>query len=87
MHAAIQDEVAGDDFIPPDDKPLTLASYEAVVPPKAYVEPVAVGDVLPDMPLFLVPGGHVLVPLEATYLAAWEGVPVQGRKLLNAGTS
>ena len=69
------------------DRQVTLASYEAVAPPKAYVEPVAVGDVLPDMPLFLVPGGHVLVPLEATYLAAWEGVPIQGRKLLNAGAS
>lgn len=87
IHAAIQEEVGGGEFDPPDDKSLTLASYEAVVPPMAYVEPVAVGDVLPDMPLFLVPGGHVLVPLEATYLAAWEGVPVQARKLMSADAS
>lgn len=85
LHAAIQEEVSGIEFVPPDDKPLTLAAYEAVVPPKAYVEPVAAGDALPDMPLFLVPGGHVLVPLEKTYLAAWEGVPARWRKVIESG--
>jgi hypothetical protein len=83
IHGAIQDELSARDFVPPADKPLTLASYEAVAPPKAYVEPVAVGDVLPDMPLFLAPGGHVQVPLEKTYLAAWEGVPARWRKVLD----
>jgi hypothetical protein len=32
----------------PLDKPLTLAAYSAGPIPIAYVEPVAVGDVLPD---------------------------------------
>ena len=50
------------------DKPLTLAAYSAG-PVKAYVEPVAVGDVMPDMPLFLDPDRHVPAPLEATYQA------------------
>jgi hypothetical protein len=40
-----------------------------------FVEPVAVGDVLPDMPLFLEPEFYVPVPLEATYQSTWEGVP------------
>jgi hypothetical protein len=84
IHAALVEELSGKEFAPPEGKPLTLASYEAVAPPKAYVEPVAVGDVLPDMPLFLVPGGHVLVPLEKTYLAAWEGVPARWRKVIEA---
>jgi len=83
VHAAIQEELAGTEFTPPDDKPLTLASYQAVAPPIAYVEPVAVGDVLPDMPLFLIPGGHVLVPLEKTYSVAWEGVPARWRKAID----
>lgn len=87
VHAAILEEVSGREFVPPADKPLTLASYEAAVVTKAYVEPVAVGDVLPDMPLFLVPGGHILVPLEATYLQAWEGVPARWRKVIEAGAS
>ena len=38
---------------------------------------------LPDMPLFLVPGGHVLVPLEKTYMAAWDGVPRRWRKVID----
>jgi hypothetical protein len=82
IHAAIQEELTDEEFTPPADKPLTLASYEAGIPPRAYVEPVAVGDVLPDMPLFLVPGGHVRVPLERTYMAAWEGVPLRWRRVI-----
>ena len=35
------------------------------------------------MPLFLVPGGHVLVPLEKTYMIAWEGVPARWRKVID----
>ena len=83
IHAAIQEAVSGREYDAPDgDRSLTLAAYEAATPPKAYVEPVAVGETLPDMPLFLVPGGHVLVPLEKTYLAAWEGVPARWRKVI-----
>ncbi|NNJ26610.1 DUF4058 family protein [Alienimonas chondri] len=47
--------------------PLTLASYVADDPPVAYLQPLAVGDDLPDMPLFLDPGHYVTVPLGATY--------------------
>jgi hypothetical protein len=82
IHAAIQEELAGNDLTLPAGKTLTLASYQAVAPPVAYVEPVAVGDTLPNMPLFLVPGGHVLVPLEKTYMSAWEEVPPRARKFL-----
>jgi Protein of unknown function (DUF4058) len=82
IHKVIEEELAGTVLDLPADKPLTVAAYEADDPPKAYVEPVAVGDVLPDMPLFLFPGGHVLLPLEKTYLKAWEGVPARWRKVI-----
>ncbi len=55
IHKAIWDEFVEEDFELPADKPLTLASYDAGPPPTAYVEPIAVGDALPDMPLFLKP--------------------------------
>jgi hypothetical protein len=42
---------------------------------RTYLEPLAVGDVLADMPVYLYPGMYVEVPLEATYLAAWDTVP------------
>jgi hypothetical protein len=52
-------------------------------PPKeAYVQRLSFGEALIDMPLFLAPGPYVNVPLEATYEAAWRGVPRRVRELL-----
>jgi hypothetical protein len=68
----------------PADKPLTLAAYDAGPPLTAYVEPSATGDTLIDMPLFLAPEQYVLVPLEATYQAAYRGVPRRFREALDA---
>jgi len=52
----------------------------------AYVEFVAVGDPLPDMPLFLKPEFYVLAPLEATYQTTWNGFPAALKGLLEAPT-
>jgi hypothetical protein len=84
IHKAIWDEFVEEEFERPDDKPLTLASYDAQPLPIAYVEPVAVGDVLPDMPIFLRPGKHVPAPLEATYQTAWTFFPSPLKRLLEA---
>ncbi len=84
IHKAIWDEFIEEDFQRPDDQPLTLASYDAQPVPIAYVEPVAVGDVLPDMPIFLRPGKHVPAPLEATYQTAWNFFPAPLKRLLEA---
>ena len=75
VHAAIWAEVQDDSFVLPVDKPLTLAAYECDLITRAYIEPVAVGDVLPDMPLFLEPNGCVPAPLEATYQTAFAVMP------------
>jgi len=85
IHAAIWSEIATDDFQLPSDKPLTLASYSAGVVKMAYIEPVAVGDVLPDMPLFLEPETYISVPLEATYRAAFDAVPRRWQEQLKPG--
>lgn len=82
IHGAIWDEVAGLPYNRPDDKPLTLAAYEAGGRVRAFVEPVAVGDSLIDMPLFVEPGHHVAVPLEETYRLAFESVPRRWRTVL-----
>jgi hypothetical protein len=50
--------------------------------PEAYLEFVAVGDVLPAMPLFLDLNAYVTVPLETTYAAAYRGVPEIWRDVL-----
>jgi hypothetical protein len=70
----------------PADKPLTLAAYAAGPVPETFVDSVAVGDTLPDMPLFLTPDDGVKVPLEATYQAAREEVPGRWREVLEAPT-
>jgi hypothetical protein len=84
VHAAIWEELCGGDYVAPPGKPLTLVSYDAGYPPTAYVEPVAVGDVLPDVPLFLAPGWYVNVPLEAAYRDASIGVPQRWKAVLEA---
>jgi hypothetical protein len=43
--------------------------------PEAFVEPVAPGDALPDMPLFVQAHQYILVPLEATYQETWLKCP------------
>jgi hypothetical protein len=85
VQAAIWDEVGEDELTLPPDKPLTLASYDAGPITTAYFEPVAVGDVLPDMPLFLKPEVYVPVPLEATYQTTWGVFPGALKSLLEPG--
>jgi hypothetical protein len=81
-HAALWEAIAGEVFTPPADKPLTLAAYESAETVRAFIEPVAVGDRLPEMPLFLEPGAHILVPLEATYEAAFASLPTRWQAAL-----
>lgn len=82
IHRAIWDEFEDDDFALPADKPLTLASYDAGADIVAYVEFVAVGDSLPDMPLFLRSEVYVGVPLEASYQSSWSAFPSALKGLL-----
>lgn len=82
IHAAIWGEIVDDPALPPPDEPLTLAAYSAGQRKKAFVEPTAVGRDLIDMPLFLTEDMYVNVPLEATYRAAYRGVPKRWRDVL-----
>jgi hypothetical protein len=90
IHKVIWDEIEEEPFEAPADKPLTLAAYVAGdlftgIATTAYVEPVGVGDALPDMPAYLDRGGYVPVPLEATYQAAWATCPTDLRELVTTG--
>jgi hypothetical protein len=82
LHAAIWGEISDNPFVPPAGEPLTLAAYSAGQVKRAYVEPTAVGRELIEMPLFLEPDVYVNVPLEATYSAAYRGVPQRWRQVL-----
>lgn len=86
MHKTRWDQVAEDvPFEPPPDEPLTVASCCAD-PLTGYVEPVAVGDPLPDIPLFLAGSDSVSCPLEASYQASWAVRPGPIRRLFVPST-
>jgi hypothetical protein len=82
IHAEIWDAIAGEEYVAPADKPLTLAAYESGLSVRAYVVHMAVGDELSDMPLFLEPGQAVSLPLESTYREAFAAVPRRWQRVL-----
>lgn len=70
------------------ERPFGLSAYHVsveaeVVIPRAYFQPVALGQELPDMPLFLTPDHYINVPLERTYREAWQGVPKRWRNVID----
>ncbi|MCC6418223.1 MAG: DUF4058 family protein [Gemmataceae bacterium] len=82
IHGAVWGEDCGADFGLPEDRQLTCVGYVGGPGAEAFIEFVAVGDTLPEMPLFLTPEVYVLVPLEATYQSAWEAMPTYWRDVL-----
>ena len=66
----------------PAGEPLTLASYVAGPSVDIYLEHLAPGGVLPEMPLFLNFERYVNLPLESTYGAAYQGMPAFWRDVL-----
>jgi len=87
IHGAIWDQIGHETFAFPPGKDRTLVSYESGDEQVAYIEPLAVGDSLPDMPLFLSSelNLHVPVPLEPTYEATWAATPAEFRKAVETG--
>jgi Protein of unknown function (DUF4058) len=85
MHKVIWDEIEEKDFALPEGKDRILASYETGGVRAYYVEAIGVGDVLPDMPLFLANSWHVPVPLESTYQATWDASPEDYRVAIETG--
>jgi hypothetical protein len=71
----------------PADEPLTLASYVADTRVQAYLEHLAVGAAIPEMPLFIDPERYVGTPLESTYAAAYRGMPKFWRDVLEGRSS
>jgi hypothetical protein len=85
IHKAIWDEVEDEPFAFPPGKDRNLVSYETSDERAAYIEPIALGDTLPDMPLFLVDHLRVPVPLDSTYQATWDAAPQKLRLAVETG--
>ena len=84
MYGAVCQELGQSDepYDAPVDAPLTLAAFAAGPPVDVYLEYVAVGAALPEMPLFLDPERYINAPLEATYQATNRGTPAFWRDVL-----
>jgi hypothetical protein len=84
MHGVIlqQLEQSDEPYDLPAEEPLTLAAYAAGPQVDVYLEHVAVGAALPEMPLFLRPDRYIYVPLEPTYQTAYFGLPAFWRGVL-----
>ena len=84
MHGAIQERLNPfeEPYDLPADEPLTLASYVAEPRVEVFLEHLAVGGVLPEMPLFLHPDRYINLPLEAPYQEAYRGFPAFWRNVL-----
>lgn len=88
LHQTIWSAQYDGDFEFHADKPLTLASYRATTQAsvaRSFVEPVAVGDVLPAMPLFLWADRYINVDLERTHQSAWEVNPAPLKPKVESG--
>jgi Protein of unknown function (DUF4058) len=86
MHGAVWQQLDEDAEVckVPAESPLTLAAYVVRSEIEAYVEHLAVGAILPAMPLFLSPARYVNAPLESTYMAAFNGLPAVWRSVLES---
>lgn len=84
IHGAVWERIDGSATPPPANEPLTLASYVGGPLPEAYVEHLALGSTLIDMPLFLSSERYVNVPLESTYDTGFRGMPAYWRDILES---
>lgn len=84
IHQVVWSEFVEEDFELPPGKPLTLVSYLAAAERSAYLESLAVGDTLPEMPIFLRHDLYVSAPLEKSYQTAWAAFPAPLKRLLEA---
>jgi len=62
---------------PPPDRPVTFVGYRAGIPVEAFVNYTAVGQPLPEIPLFLEGDAYVNLPLEATYTTGFDRLPAE----------
>ena len=75
IHGILLNEIGTEDYVLGGERPLTAAAYSGGAVVEAFVAHFAVGEPIPQIPLFLTRENYVRVPLEAAYMAAFEDVP------------
>ncbi len=86
IHGALLNEIGTEEYVLGREHPLTAVAYIGGAVVEAFAAHFAVGQPIPEMPLFLTRENYVRIPLEATYMAAWEDVPPQYQEVLLASS-
>lgn len=84
VHACFWEHLQGTSHGVTEQQPFGVSSYCADIVPTGYFQPVGLNESLPDMPLFLTSNHYVDVPLERTYLSAWNDVPRRWRDVIES---
>jgi hypothetical protein len=84
IHGALLNEIGTEEYVLTGARRLTAVAYTGGAVVDAFVDHFALGENIPSMPLFLTRENYVSVPLEETYMAAWEDVPEQYQAILLA---
>jgi len=82
IHGYIWERMMAGEYHAPSESPLTMVSYSAGHPIKAWIEPYSIGVPLTAMPLFLTADHYIPLPLEQTYDESWAGVPRRWKRVI-----
>lgn len=82
IHGLVWERLLAGNYSGVEGQPLTLVSYTAGHPIKAWIEPLCVGTALTSMPLFLTTTHYIPLPLEETYTQSWVGVPERWKRVI-----
>jgi hypothetical protein len=82
LGGAIWHAVQGSDYPFSPEKPLAADAFRAGRVVELFANPLAVGDELPDVPLFLSDETYVDLPLAATYAEVFASIAPDDRELL-----
>lgn len=86
VHSKVMEQLWGKPFESGQSNGGMLVSYAVEdTGPVACVEPGGIGSVLPDWPLFLRKDVYISLPLEETYMTAWNGYPKPLRQVIEQG--
>jgi hypothetical protein len=86
IHGAVLNEIGTEEYVLADGRSLTAVAYVGGPTVEAFVAHFVVGQPIPEMPLLLTRENYIRVPLEATYMAAWEDVPAQYQEILRSAS-
>lgn len=83
LGGAIWNAVNGNDYPFTPEKPLAADAFQAGRVIELFANPLAVGDELPDVPLFLTTDTYIDLPLTASYTDAFRSIAPDDRDLLS----